>query len=189
MDATYKRILTTINNKPRPQRELARRVLIWIAYMRSPLQIDDLAYAISIELDTRSLEDLESSIPTKEYILDACANLVSVDKENNSDGGRYVRFVHFSVQEFLTSERSTTLSMGYKTVHREIARTCMLYLTLFPFPKQSASRRLYWYAFHQWPHHLLAGNLNSLLVDDQILDSDSDIIILRKTPHTTYCST
>ena len=163
MDATYKRILNIINAKPRAQRELARRILIWTAYARRPLPIDALAYAISIETDTKPPEDTKSSVLTEESIIDACANLVSVEN-------RHVQFIHFSVQEFLTGHHSNTLSMGSEVAHREIAHMCMIFLTLFP--KQSdtyTARWLYQYAFDEWPHHLLAGDLNSLLVDDQIV--------------------
>ena len=164
MDATYERILGTINHKPRAQRELARKILIWVAYARQPLPIDSLAYAISIEMGTKSLEDFNSAIPTEESILDVCANLISVDSSEN----RYVRFVHFSVQEFLKSNRSTTLNIEYEVSHREIAQTCMIFLTLFP--KRSEDKlQLHRYTFNQWPHHLLAGNLNSLRVDDHIV--------------------
>ena len=161
MDATYERILETINRKPWPMRELARKTLIWTAYARRPLSIADLAYAISIEMGTRDLRDLESSVPSEEFILDACANLVSVDQSND----RIIRFVHFSVQEFLTSDRSTTLSMRYAMAHREIAQTCMLYLSIFP-PQRT---KLYQYVFTEWPRHLRAGSLNSLLEDDYIV--------------------
>ena len=167
MDATYERILNTINEKPRPKRELARKTLMWIAYARRPLSIDELAYAISIEIDTKNLEDLESSTPPEEFILDACANLISVD--TTYWGARYIRFVHFSVQEFLTSHRSTTFCMGYEA-HREIAQACII-LTLNISPKQidpyqNAFRSLLKYSFKEWPHHLLAANLNSLPEND-----------------------
>ena len=163
MDATYERILSTIDAKPRPQRDLARRALIWIAYAREPLLVDDLACAISIEIHTTSLEDLESSIPTKESILDACANLVSIDQHS-----AHIRFVHFSVQEFLTSHRSTTLCMGHEVAHREIAQACIILYTLST-SQSSFLASLHQYAFKQWPHHLLAGNLNSLQIDDPVV--------------------
>ena len=162
MDATYERILGTINHKPRAQRELARKILIWVAYARQPLPIDSLAYAISIEMSTKSLEDLNSAIPTEKSILDVCANLISVDSSKN----RYVRFVHFSVQEFLKSHGSTTLNIEYEVSHREIAQTCMIFLSLFP---KRSEDKLHQYTFNQWPHHLLAGNLTSRRIDDQIV--------------------
>ena len=162
MDATYERTLDIINTKPRAQRELARRTLIWTAYSRRPLLIDELAYFVSIDKNTATLEDLASVIPTEETILNACANLISVNQY------RFVRFVHFSVQEFLTSHRSTTLSMGYEVAHREIAQMCMTILTL-----QGDSLASYQYAFDEWPHHLLAGNLNTVPKDDRIMAAAS----------------
>ena len=127
MDATYERILETVNAKPRPQRELAKSIITWIAYARRPLPIDTLAYAISIGMDTKSLEDLKPSIPTEDSIISDCANLVSVDRH----GARFVRFVHFSLQEFLTSHRSTTISMQCDIGHRKIGQACMIFLTLY----------------------------------------------------------
>ena len=163
MNTTYERILNIINEKPGAQRELARKALIWTAYTRRPLPIDALASAISIERDTRSKKDLESSIPPEQSIVNACANLISVDRETP----RYVRFIHFSVQEFFTSQSEylEILSMGYEMAHREITQACMIFLTLLP--KERGSLGLY--AFDEWPHHLLAGGLNSLPVDDQIV--------------------
>ena len=188
-----------INGKPGTQRELARKVLIWTAYARQLLSIDTLAYAISIERDTQSLEDLESSIPTQKNILDACANLISIDQGSS----QYARFVHFSVQEFLTCGQSTyidSLGIGHEVAHREIAQSCMIFLTLlspqiFPsepgydyLPDSPPSDSEPWYddlldsppsdpwhhyAFYEWPHHLLAGDLNSQQVDDQIQSNPS----------------
>ena len=105
MDETYQRILAMINKKPRGQRELARRVLICVAYTQSPLPISILAYAVSVEEDTISLEALESSIPNESTILNACSNLVSIDSKT-----QVVRFVHYSVHEFLTSDRLQSTS-------------------------------------------------------------------------------
>ena len=184
MNATYERILDAINKKPRTQRELARRALIWTTYSRMPLSIIDLTYFVSIDQDTKSLNDLESSIPTEKNIVDACANLISVDQSF----GRYVRFIHFSVQEFLTSCPSTwidALRIGYEVAHREIAQTCMVIQTRLPksgtFPSFGTrhliqhspvallQHHLHSYALDEWPHHLLAGSLNNLQVDDQIV--------------------
>ena len=70
MDETYERILNTIDRKPRGQRGLAIRVLMCIAYSRTPLPITLLAYAVSVTEATRTLEALESSTPTQAMILD-----------------------------------------------------------------------------------------------------------------------
>ena len=164
MDKTYERILETINKKPRAQRELARRILIWTTYSLEPLLLEDLAYVISFERDAKSLKDLKSSAPTEKIILNACAHLISIDQKYR------VQFVHFSVREFLTStsHRSTNiedLGIGYEAAHRELAQTCMIFPTLFPKEKDF----LGWYASNEWPRHLLAANLNSLPVNNKII--------------------
>ena len=185
MNTTYERILNIINEKPRAQRELARRALIWTAYTRRPLPIYALASAVSIERDTRSQKDLESSIPTEQSIVNACANLISVDRKTP----RYVRFIHFSVQEFFTSQSEylEILGMEYEMAHREITHVCMIFLTLLP--KQSGYLGLY--AFDEWPHHLLAGGLNNLPEDDQIVTLvlsffDTSPLVLMKQPWSPY---
>ena len=176
MDATYERILKTINEKPRPKRDVARRALIWIAYARRPLLIDELACAISIEVDTKDLEDF-TDCPDEEYILDACAGLVSVYKERYWWGPVRVRFVHFSVQEFFTSHRSTTLNIGHEVAHREIAQACMILLVISPEPSDygrypyETVRLLFQYALEEWPHHLRAGNLHNLPTNDHRMAS------------------
>ena len=182
MSTTYERILQAISEKPRAQRELARKVLIWAAYARRPLPIEALTSAISIEKNMRSLEELKSCIPTERDILSACANLISVDQSHS----RYVRFVHFSIQEFLTSHRSKyieTLNIRSEVAHREIAQACIIFLTLFP--KQRDCLGLY--ALDEWPNHLVAGNLNSLPVDDQMVTLalsffDTNPMVLTKQP-------
>ena len=164
MDEAYERILDTIDKKPRAQRELARRILIWTLYGPVPLYIDDLAYAISFEKDIKCLKDLQSSIPTEKNILNACANLISVHQKPF----RVVQFAHFSVDEFLRNHQSKyieNLGIGREAAHREIAQTCMTFLTLFPKQKDFLGR----YAFNEWPLHLLEGNLNSLSINDQII--------------------
>ena len=184
MDATYERILDEINRKPRAQRELARKVLIYIAHSRSPVSIDVLTHLVSIEKDTGNLKALESSTPTEKILLDTCVNLISID--NNS---KYVRFVHFSVQEFLTSHRSAvikTLHMGHDMAHREIASMCMTFLLLLYSQPLNEGKKMevrfqhLLDALNEWPHHLLAGNLNCLPMDDQMVTLTSSF--LEKSP-------
>ena len=184
MDATYERILDEINRKPRAQRELARKVLIYIAYSRSPVSMDVLTHLVSIEKDTGSLKALESSTPTEKILLDTCVNLISID--NNS---QHVQFVHFSVQEFLTSHRSAvigTLHMGHDMAHREIASMCMTFLLLLYSQPLNGGKNMkvrfqhLLDALNEWPHHLLAGNLICLPIDDQMVTLTSSF--LEKSP-------
>ena len=164
MNATYERIFNAINKKPRVQRELARKVIVWITHARRPLPIDALITAVSIIRDVESLKDLASSTPTEKDIVNACANLISVDRTHP----QYVRFIHLSVQEFVTGCQSTcikALGIGHEEAHKEIAQTCMIFQTRFP--KQRDSLGLY--TLNEWPHHLFMMNLNALGVEDQMV--------------------
>ena len=168
LNATYERILDSIREKGRGKYKLARRVLICVAYSRSPIPVSLLRYAVSVEEDYESLEDLENSIPTDEVILDTCANLVSIDMNTSVP---VVRFVHFSVQEFLTSHQSSIGAFGLEPelAHREIARMFILLLNiLYSQPKDLGLKNLieHWDMLHEWQYHLLTGNMSVLSVDD-----------------------
>ena len=169
MDTTYDRILEMINKKPQPQRALARRVLMCIAYTRSPLHIHILTYAVSVEYDTKSLEALESSVPTETAILASCSNLVSIDKD------KVVRFVHFSVQEYLMRDRpQRTSHVGPDLAHRELARIFISLLSILNHQSLAAwnegitDRPQVLNILENWPFHLLAANVNLLSDDDPL---------------------
>ena len=172
---TYKRILKIIDKKPKPQRELARKALLFTAYSREPVSIGILAHAIAAKDHAQSLDTFRSSISDEERILDACSNLLIVD--NTDSEVRRACFVHFSVHEFLTSHQSKLhciLSLEYKMAHREIARMCMsflliLYSHLQDYCSATESSFANDYILRALPHHLLAASLNSLSPNDDLL--------------------
>ena len=165
-----------INKKPRSQRELARKVLICIAYARSPLPISILAYAVSINKDTKSLQALGSSIPPESTILSACSNLVSIDKNTQK-----VQFVHFSVQEFLTGGRSQA-TFTHEEAHRELARMLITLLSIMNRRSLDACNEgtLLLNTLNNWPFHVLAANLKLLSEDDPLITLISSF--LEKSP-------
>ena len=200
MDETYGRILEAVNKKPRAQRELVRKILIWTIYSRHPVPIDMLAYALSIERDTTSLDTLRSSVPTEKTILSACANLIFIDgndtKGNIEDSDtnrnrRCVRFVHFSVKEFLTSSTSKVienLRIRYETAHREIAQACMSFLSIthsqpLGVCNRTEGRFRKLYAELEWPRHLFDGDLSQLSPDDKMVTLTSSFFEQSPTIH------
>ena len=127
LEQSYDRILQIISKKPKAQRLLARKVLMWVAYAKRPLQPIELAQAVAVEPDTNSADMMCKMIPMYDSIFAVCANLVVLD----SDFG--VRFVHFSTQEYLLNSQSQNvinLNIGAKLAQAEMARTCMVF-TLF----------------------------------------------------------
>ena len=171
---TYDRILEVINKKPLAQRDLARKALLFVAYSREPVSIDVLALAIAAKDHTQSLDTLRSSISTEEMILHACGNLLSIDST------RHACFVHFSVHEFLTSRQSKIIHapLEDEMAHREIARMCMIFLLILCSDPQgycSSIERSFIaeYILPELPFHLLAGNLNSLSSNDELINLTS----------------
>ena len=174
IDSTYDRILDKIDRKPPAQRDLARKALLFVAYSRGPVLIDVLALAIAAKDHTQSLDTLRSSISTKDIILHTCGNLLSTQN-------RWTFLVHFSVYEFLTSRRSKfihALSLEKEMAHREIARTCMIFLLILcshlqDYCSDIESRFVWDYILPELPFHLLAGNLDSLSSNDEMINLTS----------------
>jgi Ankyrin repeats (3 copies) len=104
LDDTYGRTLLGIEKE---KREYAHRLFQCLAVSVRPLRVEELAEVLAIQfhagipaeyhVDWR-LEDAQ------EAVLSACSSLVTIV---NVDGSRIVQFAHFSVKEFLTSDRLT----------------------------------------------------------------------------------
>jgi hypothetical protein len=101
LDDTYKRILKDINNA---NREHAYRLLQWLAVASRPLRVEELAEVLTFDFTgeiPKSISDWRWE-DREAAVLSACSSLVSVIIDN---GSRVVQFSHFSVKEFLTSDR------------------------------------------------------------------------------------
>ena len=167
-----------IDKKPLAQRELARKVLLFIAYARGPVSIDILTLAVAVKDHTQSLDILRSSVSAEKIILNSCGNLLSID--DTDPNIRRVCFIHFSVHEFLTNHRLRllhTIPFEYEVAevaHREIAQMCMNFLLILYSQLQDYCTNIESsfakYILTALPYHLLAGNLNSLDPGDKMID-------------------
>ena len=122
LDETYERILQKI---PKPNRVHAHRLLQCIAVAASPLFTWDLAEILAIDFSAPGtapvvVEDEERAV------LSACSSLITIVKNE-------VQFSHFSVKEFLTSDRlatSTVDTLQYYHVSLEAAHTAVAQVCL-----------------------------------------------------------
>jgi hypothetical protein len=78
LDDIYHEAMKRIERQPKT-RELATRVLLWIAYSRRPLSVEELRHALAIspqmtEMNTRAFV-------FKSRLTPVCAGLVVIDKE------------------------------------------------------------------------------------------------------------
>lgn len=162
MDGTYERIIDLINKKP--QHELARRVLLWIMYAQRPLTETELTYAVAMETSTRSEDDVKSMRSAMNTLVDVCANLITV----NIDDRHTVRFVHFSVHEFLRSKSqnpsngsTTTLNIDPDIGQVELAQMCITFMLFCGTPTSDCTHEYTAfgeYASTYWMAHVRAVN-------------------------------
>jgi ankyrin repeat protein len=102
LDETYDRILRCI---PKRRQKFARRLFACLAVSIRPLDIEELAEILAIEFDAGPSPSYDVNWrpeDPEEAVLSACSSLITIV---NVDGSRVVQFSHFSVKEYLTSER------------------------------------------------------------------------------------
>ena len=148
-----------------------------------PLRVEELAEVLAF--------DLTEGVPKpisgwrwedrEEAVLSACSSLVSV---LNDDGFRVVQFSHFSVKEFLTSERlrsyteaESRFHIPIEPSHTILAQACLG--VLLCVDEHTAKGRakaipLVQYAAEYWHQHARIGRVESKIADTMDCFFDSD---------------
>ena len=129
LDDTYGRTLLGIDGA---KREYAQRLFRCLTVSVRPLRVDELAEILAIQFD-------EAALPTfnvawrpedaEEAVMSACSTLITTVYRA---GDRVVQFAHFSVKEFLTSERLATAEehLSYYHILPEPAHTVLAQASL-----------------------------------------------------------
>jgi ankyrin repeat protein len=105
LDETYERVLREIN---KANREHARRLLQCLTVALRPLRVEELAEVLAIDFDAPAHGGIPQLNPNWRWadhhqaVLSTCSSLIAI-----VDHGRFkvVQFSHFSVKEYLTSDR------------------------------------------------------------------------------------
>ena len=160
LDETYKRILTEINNANSMH---AYRLLQCLAVALRPLRVEELAEVLAFDLTGGGMPKLNADWrwgDKEEAVLSACSSLVSVIVD---DGARVVQFSHFSVKEFLTSDRLAScveevskFHIPVEPSHAILAQACLgVLLCLDDHTDQDSVENipLYRYASEYWVTH------------------------------------
>ena len=115
MDETYERILQEI---PKSNRVHAHRLLQCLTVAVRPLGVEELAEVLAIDFDTTGgIPELNEDLrweDQEQAVLFACSSLITIVGEGYS---RVVQFSHFSVKEFLTSDRLATSTIDASRFH------------------------------------------------------------------------
>ena len=168
--------------------EDARRILTWLCFSSRPLAVQEVIEALTVELGENSRLCGERRIEDLDDIVRMCPGLISMSAHEEQDWfdpddtrldsewalqARLLRIAHFSVQEYLESDRippqQATFALRSHTANTELAETCLVYLQhvhltdLNAYPLAS-------YAARYWYEHLLKRNegsdsLNSLAIN------------------------
>ena len=142
LDETYQRILKGINNKNQKE---AHRLLQCLAVALRPLRVEELAEVLALDVDSRGIPMINAKWRWEDHeaaVLFACSSLVSVI---NDCGSRVVQFSHFSVKEFLTSDRLKSMEdvsqfhIAVEPSHAILAKACCGVFLNLPYPTSEDS--------------------------------------------------
>ena len=130
LDETYERTLGEIKET---NWEFARRLLLSVAVVSRPLQVEELAELLAFDFEAGQIptfhEDWRLEDPI-EAVLSTCSTLLSLV---NTQYSQVIQFSHFSVREFLTSarfaEKCNTISSRYHVsstpAHALVTKACL----------------------------------------------------------------
>ena len=107
--ATIERIKAQGGDKSR----LGMEALMWISHAERPLSVDELCYALAIELGSADFNG--DNVPSMSTLLGCCQGLITVDSEAST-----VRLIHFTLQEYLSTSREI-----FSTPHSTMAEICL----------------------------------------------------------------
>jgi ankyrin repeat protein len=129
LDETYERTLRDIDNQ---KRKYAQRLFQCLLVSIRPLRVEELAVILPGRFDSivsTSFKKDSRPLDAKGLVLSACASLITIGNQGND---QVVQFAHFSVKEFLTSERlaqaEDRLSFYHilpEPAHTLLARACL----------------------------------------------------------------
>ena len=182
LDETYERILKEI---PKTNRHHVQRVLQCLAMAFRPLRVHELAQILTFDPDGIEREvamlDVNSPLENQEQeLLSACPSLITVV---DSLGSRVVQFSHFSVKEFLLSDRLSASGEDISHYHilPDVAHTTIVQTSLGALlclgdrVDGSKARNTHaTYAAEHWVSHVQVANTSSHIMHkmERLFDSD-----------------
>jgi ankyrin repeat protein/Cdc6-like AAA superfamily ATPase len=158
LDKTYDRILSAIKEE---DSEYAIRILRWLTFSAQPLSLEQVAEVIAIDVERDPAFDREEVLEDPLEALDICSSLVTTTTAE--DGGQFAVLAHYSVKEYLLSDRiqkgkAAQYSMQSAICHSLIAKACLGYLLQFQYsesiPEGALEQfKLAFYAAEFWTSH------------------------------------
>src|SRR6266404_5414280 len=159
LDETYERVMMEIK---RTNQAHVYRMLQWLAVAARPLSVAELAELLALDFDAAKggIPKLNSDWrwgDHEEAVLSTCSSLITVVPDEKSP---VVQFSHFSVKEFLISDRLAMSTkdisryyVAFESAHTVLAQACLSVLLRDPDIKDGADSTLAGYAAPYWVTH------------------------------------
>jgi len=174
LDDTYERALQEI---PKEKCHHARHLFQCLVGAIRPLRVEELSEIFAINFDADSSPDLKEGWRPEnpeEAVLSTCSTLITVIENK---GSKIVQFCHFSVKEYLTSDRLRTsdvrnIGLYYiplDAAHTFLARSCLavlLQLDETVNKNRLATFPLAFYAARYWVDHAKFEDVASRIQDE-----------------------
>ena len=132
LDETYERVLREIN---KANREHARCLLQCLTVASRPLRVEELAEVLAIDFAAPAHGGIPQLNPNWRWtdhhqaVLSTCSSLITIVDDR---GSQVVQFSHFSVKEFLTSDRLarscgdvSRYHIALEAAHTILAQACL----------------------------------------------------------------
>ena len=172
LDETYERVLRDINKANRVH---ALHLLQCLTVAARPLRVTELAEVLAIDFGTAANRGTPKLNPAWRWedaqaaVLSTCSSLITIIEDN---GSQIVQFSHFTVKEFLTSQRLASSSADIRDfyippepAHTTFATACLGVLVgLDDLVDRSTVQRNYplaGYAAEHWVHHAVFEDVSS----------------------------
>jgi ankyrin repeat protein len=165
LDETYRRILKEINGANPKQ---AHRLLQCLVAAHRPLRVEELAEVLALDVDAGGIPRFNAEWRLEDHeaaVLSTCSSLVSVV---DHDGSRVVQFCHFSVKQFLMSDRLSSTEdisqfrVAHEPSHVILAQACLaVFLSVDDATSEGSAGDipLSGYAYEHWLGHAQVGNV------------------------------
>jgi len=186
LDITYERILCSIQDD---YSEYAVRILRWLALSSRPLLVEEISEAVAINPERDPAFDRQEVLEDPLEVLNICSSLVTITTAEKSFSRRSERhsestsktvvLAHYSVKEYLTSERSrqgraALYSIQDTACNEFIAKSCLGYLLQFQrselFYDSIKESKIARYSAEFWIRHTLAAAQKTEALNQLIME-------------------
>ena len=156
LDGTYEQTLRGIDKQ---KRDYAYRLLQCLVISKRPLGVEELAEIFAIQPSAETIPTFNALLRPEnpeEDVLSACSTLVAIINDN---GQKIVQFSHFSVREYLTSDRIATcvdisrFHIPLRPAHTLLATACLSILVQRVDTEDIRNSPLASYAAQYWVDH------------------------------------